>query len=456
VKTVRTSVLVGGVLGSLLLAFPARAGSGDATELSLAGSWLGPLQVSPTKWSRFGFYLQAQRDGSFSGTFASLDQGATSIALSRVSLENGRLTMEIGAIGCRYDGTLSADGSQIQGWWTQSGASAAVVLKRIKPQETQRPYPYVEEEVTYQNAKDAATLAGTLTLPFARGVFPAVILITGSGQSDRDENAYGHRPFLVLADYLTRRGIAVLRVDDRGVGGSTGEVLQATSEDFARDVLAGVEYLKTRRVVDPRRIGLIGHSDGGNIAPLAAVDSNDVAFIVLMAGSGVTGDLIIEGQIVGILKAGGAGQATIDAALQDYRRRIEVVKSEVDPNRARERLRDLGCIEAQIQSLTLPWYRFFVTHDPQETLRKVQCPVLALNGGLDTQILARVNLPAIEQALREGGNPDFTVRELPGLNHLFQTAQTGYANEYAFIEETMSPVALETVTAWIEARTKPK
>jgi pimeloyl-ACP methyl ester carboxylesterase len=456
VKTVRNSILAVVVLGSVLLAFPARAGSGGANGPSLAGAWLGALQASPTKWLRSGFYIQVRPDGSFFGTFASLDQSATSRALSRISLDSGRVTMEVSTIAGRYDGTLNADGSQIQGRWTQSGASAALVLNRIKPQEPQRPYPYVEEEVTYQNATEAATLAGTLTLPFARGVFPAVILITGSGQSDRDESAFGHRPFLVLADYLTRRGIAVLRVDDRGVGGSTGEVLQATSEDFARDVQAGVEYLKTRRVVDPRRIGLIGHSEGGIIAPLAAVDSNDVAFIVLMAGPGVTGDLVTEGQVASDLKAGGAGQAVIDATIQQQRRVMEIVKTETDPNLAQKKLRDLGVAEAQILTLTCPWYRFFVTHDPQETLRKVKCPVLALNGDLDTQVLARVNLPAIEQALREGGNPDLTVQELPRLNHFFQTAQTGNTNEYAFLEETMSPVALETIAAWIEARTTPR
>jgi len=245
-------------------------------------------------------------------------------------------------------------------------------------------------------------------------------------------------------------------VDDRGVGGSTGDASQATSGDFARDVLAGVEYLKTRRVVDPRRIGLIGHSEGGNIAPLAAVESNDVAFIVLMAGSGVTGDLVVEGQVASILKAGGAGQATIDAALQQQRRITEIVKTETDPNVAQKKLRDLGVAEAQLPTLTCAWYRFFITHDPQETLRKVRCPVLAVNGDLDTQVLAPVNLPAIEQALREGGNPDFTIQELPRLNHLFQTAQTGNLNEYAFLEETMSPVALETIAAWIQDRMKQK
>ena len=455
-KTARTSIFVAAMLGSVLPALPAGAGSGNATGPSLAGAWLGALQISPTKSLRFGFYLQVRPDGSFSGTFASLDQGATSIALSRVGWESGRVMIEVGAIEGRYEGTLNAESSRIDGRWMQGSASLALMLNRLKPQEPQRPYPYVEEEVTYQNAKDAATLAGTLTLPSARGVFPAVILISGSGQEDRDESVYGHRPFLVLADYLTRRGIAVLRVDDRGVGGSTGDVLQATSEDFARDVLAGIEYLKTRRVVDPGRIGLIGHSEGGIIAPLAAVGSNDVAFIVLMASPGVPGDLFLEGQIAALRKADGASQAAIDASLQEQRRIIGIVKSETDPNRAQERLRNAGYTEAQAQAWASSWFYFFITRDPRETLRRVRCPVLALNGTLDLQVPAQVNLPAIEQALREGGNPDFTVEELPRLNHLFQTAQTGNLGEYAFIEETMSPMALEPVAGWIEARMKQK
>ena len=360
------------------------------------------------------------------------------------------------AIGGRYEGTLNTEGSQIDGRWMQGRASLALMLRRIKPQEPERPYPYLDEEVTYRNAQDAVTLAGTLTLPPTGGPFPAVILITGSGQEDRDESLFGHRPFLVLADHLTRRGIAVLRVDDRGVGGSIGDVSQATSEDFARDVLAGVEYLKTRREIDPRRIGLIGHSEGGIIAPLAAVDSNDVAFIILMAGPGVPGDLLLEGQIAALMKADGASQAAIDAVLQEQRRVIGIIKSETDPNRAQESLRNAGYSEAQVQAWTTKWFYFFVTHDPRETLRQIPCPVLAINGSLDLQVLASVNLPAIEQALREGGNPDFTVKELPRLNHLFQTAQTGNLGEYAMIEETMSPVALETMATWIEARTKPK
>ncbi len=458
-KTTRTGVLVVAVLGPVLWAFPATAGSSGAKGPSLDGSWLGTLNVSPTTSVRIAFRIQARPDGSFSGTFVSLDQSGPPVALSRISQENERVTIEVGSAGIHYEGTLNAEGSEITGQLMQKGVSLPLVMKRVpwvRPQEPTRPYPYLEEEVTYPNAKDALTLAGTLTLPPTGGPFPAVLLITGSGREDRDETIYGHPLFLVLADYLTRRGIAVLRMDDRGVGGSTGDFSQASSEDFARDVLAGVGYLKTRKEIDPKRIGLIGHSEGGIIAPLVAVDLNDVAFIVLMAGPGVPGDLIIEEQIANLLKAQGASQAAIDATLRAQRRLVEVVKTETDPNVAREKLRNLGYTEAQIQTATSKWFRFFVTHDPQETLRKVKCPVLAINGTLDTQVLAQMNLPAIERALREGGNPDFTVKELPGLNHLFQTARTGNLDEYAKIDETISPVALETIAQWIEARTKLK
>jgi pimeloyl-ACP methyl ester carboxylesterase len=306
--------------------------------------------------------------------------------------------------------------------------------------------------------------------------FPAVILITGSGQQDRDESVFGHRPFLILADYLTRRGLAVLRVDDRGVGGSKGDASQATSVDFAQDVLAGVEYLKTRQEIDPRRIGLIGHSEGGIIAPIVATQSSDVAFIVLMAGTGVPGDIIIEKQIAGLLQAAGTDQAAIDTALQNQRRVYEVIKTETDPNLTKEKIRKIihesagalseeqkkalqssdAVVDAQAQGAASPWFRFFVTHDPKTVLRRVKCPVLAINGQFDRQVLPGDNLPAIEEALREGGNTHFTVKELPGLNHLFQTAQTGNIDEYARMEETIAPLALETMAQWIEAQTQRK
>ena len=478
----RTSVFLTAVLCSVLTAFSGSAGSGNAKTPSLEGAWLGTLKVSGIEL-RIVFNLSAKPDGSFSGTLDSPDQGAAGIAITRIGVEKERVTVEVSTIGGRYEGTLNAERTEMSGRWMQGGASLDLVMKRVKeipkvvrPQEPKKPYPYLDEEVTYQNAKGGFALAGTLTMPRAGSPFPAVILITGSGQQDRDETVFGHRPFFVLADYLTRRGIAVLRVDDRGVGGSKGDASQATSEDFARDVLAGVEYLKTRKEIDPKRIGLIGHSEGGIIAPIVATQSSDVAFIVLMAGTGVPGDVIVEKQIANLLKTGGADQAAIDAAIRNQRRVYEIVKNETDPNLAKEKIRAIikesiaalseqqkqalqpsdATVDAQVQGAASKWFRFFITHDPKTVLRKVKCPVLAINGELDKQVLPRENLPAIEQALREGGNTHFTVQELPGLNHLFQTAKTGNMDEYAKIEETLSPMALETVAKWIEGQTRQK
>jgi pimeloyl-ACP methyl ester carboxylesterase len=479
-KTMRTSVFVAAVLGVILLVSPPSAGSSGAKGPSLEGAWLGTLKVSAIEL-RVVFNLHANPDGALTGTLDSLDQGAAGIPISRVGVEDEQVTVEVKTVGGRYEGTLNADRSEMSGKWTQGGAALDLVLKRVKevpkavrPQEPRKPYPYLDEEVTYQNVKGGFTLAGTLTMPRTGAPFPAVILITGSGQQDRDETVFGHRPFLVLADHLTRRGFAVLRVDDRGIGGSKGNVAQATSEDFAQDVLAGIEYLKTRREIDPQRIGLIGHSEGGLIAPLVATQSSDVAFLVLMAGTGVPGDIIVEKQIAGLLQASGAGQAAIDAALRNQRRVYDVIKTETDPNLAKEKIRKIiqesagalseeqkkavqssdAAVDAQAQGAASPWFRFFITHDPKVVLRRVKCPVLAINGELDKQVLPQDNLPAIEQALREGGNTHFVVKELAGLNHLFQTAKTGNVDEYARIEETIAPVALETIAQWIEGQTK--
>lgn len=461
-KTLRTSGWGATILCVVLWAYPAGAGAGGAPGSVLEGTWFGSPRVSPAVSLRCVFDVDAKPDGSFSGVFASLDQGTAAVALSRVNLADGRVVIEVATVGGRYEGTMNADGSQIVGRWTQRAGSLELTLVRGRPQEPRRPYPYLDEEATYPNARDGVTLAGTLTMPAAGGPFPAVLLISGSGPQDRDERVAFHRPFLVLADYLTRRGVAVLRVDDRGVGSSTGDFSQATSEDFARDVLAGVEYLKSCSQIDPNRIGLIGHSEGGIIAPMAAVDSNDVAFIVLMAGPGVTGEQILMDQLVDLLKAAGASQAVIDVAAREQGRVFDVVKSEADPNAAKARIRAIIAeynpslsqeqVDAQVQQVTSPWYRFFVTYDPREILRRVRCPVLAINGSLDLQVSAKTNLPVIEQALQEGGNPDFTVQELPGLNHLFQTAQTGSTVEYARIEETIAPQALETIAGWVCAQ----
>ena len=282
------------------------------------------------------------------------------------------------------------------------------------------------------------------------------MLITGSGPQDRNESLLGHKPFLVLSDYLTRHGIAVLRADDRGVGKSTGVFAQATTADFATDTEAGVAYLKTRAEVNPHKIGLIGHSEGAVIAPMVAARNQDVAFIVMMAGTGVPGDqvLVAQGEAIQIASGKNPEEAAKNAAKE--RQILTLVETEKDQAVLEKELKEKMAGEVpeaqiglQISEITSPWLRYFLTYDPATALRRVTCPVLVLNGEKDKQVLPSQNLPAIRKALEEAGNQHFEIDELPGLNHLFQRAETGAPAEYAEIEETMSPVALEKMASWI-------
>lgn len=413
------------------------------------------------------------------GTFDSVDQGASGLRIDTVTLTGSAVRLDLKTPVARYEGTLSSDGATIEGAWVQGGASFPLTLRRgvpaapKRPQLPKPPFPYAAEAVSYQNTAAAITLAGTLTLPRATTPAPAVILITGSGAEDRDETVFGHKPFLVLADHLTRNGIAVLRVDDRGVGGSSGKTSDATSDDFAGDVLAGIDYLKTRKEIDPKRIGLVGHSEGGLIAPIAANRSSDVAFIVLMAGPGLPGDEILYLQGAAIAKAAGAPDAAIAANRAGQERIFTIVKEEKDPAIMTARLRQVAdsivagmpaeqregtrrLIESQMAALATPWFHYFLSYDPRPALAKVKCPVLALNGERDLQVPYQPNLEAIAAALRAGRNSDATTMPLPGLNHLFQTAVTGSPAEYATIEETMAPAALDAITSWILKVATPK
>jgi uncharacterized protein len=344
---------------------------------------------------------------------------------------------------------------------------------RFRPQEPIKPYPYVEEQVSFEGKQPGVKLAGTLTLPKGPRPFPAVLLVSGSGPQDRDEALLGHRPFLVLADYLTRRGIAVLRVDDRGVGGSVGASANDTSESYAGDALAGVEFLAHRPDIDPRRVGIIGHSEGGLVAPMVAAKTPQVSYIVLMAAPGVSGEQLLDQQSYLVSKAKGASDETIALNRDTQRKMFALLKQgkdyiatekelraiwgEAKTKMTSEDLRAMGDPDAvarsQIKAVMSPWFRYFLTYDPSVALRNVHCPVLALNGELDLQVPPKQNLPAIEAALKAGGNNDFSVRELPHLNHLFQTAKTGAPSEYGTIEETLSPVALDAMGNWIVAHT---
>ena len=452
-----------------------------AQATHVEGNWLGTLEISGTK---LRLVLKIQKsENSYTAKLDSLDQGASDLPIDSIVLNGNKLTFSAAKFSVNYEGTLNEAGDEISGTFKQGAITNPLAFKRTaealklnRPQEPKKPYPYDEEEVSYRNEKDNIKIAGTLTLPRGSGPYPAVLLITGSGAQDRNETIAGHRPFLVLSDHLTRSGIAVLRVDDRGVGGTGKGSLSATSENFAEDVLAGVNFLKQRKEINPKMIGLIGHSEGGMIAPIAAARSNDVSFIVLLAGPGQRGEDIIYTQTELIHKSQGTHVDTIRHTVSLSKKINAIVKTETDEKRIEQRINEevaaydrtlgdlqkklfepaAGALKAFMPMYTTPWYRYFIMFDPQPVLKNVKVPVLALNGELDLQVAAKENLDLIGAGLKAGGNEDVTLKAFPKLNHLFQTSQTGSLSEYGQIEETMSPEVLKTVSDWILRRTIQK
>ena len=448
-------------------------------EKGIEGIWLGSLKVSGINL-RIVFHITKAGEGSYKATMDSPDQGAKDIPVEKVTFADNMVKIEMPNIQGVYDGTLSAEGTKLNGTWTQAGRVFALDLEKTekpvvlnRPQEPKPPFPYNSEDVSYVNKTEGDTLAGTFTFPNEGGPFPAVLLITGSGPQNRDEELLGHKPFLVLSDYLTKLGIAVLRVDDRGVGKSTGSFKSATTADFATDVLAGVEYLKTRNEVNKNEIGLIGHSEGGLIAPMVAVESPDVAFIVLMAGPGLPGDSILLMQQALISKAEGASQVDVAKAEVVNRKIYDIIKNEPDsikahneiteifekyydslPDSEKAKTGDKNTALKMLRQVETPWFKYFIKYDPRPTLEKVKCPVLAIDGSNDLQVPPKEDLAAIKEALTKGGNKNFETIELKGLNHLFQTSTTGSPTDYNKIEETISPVALKTIGDWILKITK--
>lgn len=432
---------------------------------NITGAWGGVLKVQGMQL-RLVFNV-TKSGNAYTSTLDSPDQGAKGIPVSSTSFENSTLKIAVASAGIQYEGTLGPD-STITGTFKQAGQSFPLNLtkqkaevKVLRPQEPVKPYPYSEEDVTFENKRASITLAGTLTLPKKEGIFPAVVLISGSGPQNRNEELMGHKPFLVMSDYLTRNGIAVLRFDDRGVGKSTGSFKTATSAHFATDVEAAIEYLKTRTEINKKKIGLIGHSEGGVIAPMVAANSKDVAFIVLMAGTGVPGDEILLAQQTLIGRASGIDSATLAESEKINRKGFELIKSSTDVEKLKTDLAALlrqnnvpeNAVSSAVAQTTTPWMLYFIRHNPATVLQKVKCPVLALNGSNDLQV-PKENLQAIKNALMKGGNKRVTTHELPGLNHLFQESKTGAPTEYATIEQTISPAALTELLTWLQAQVK--
>ncbi|MDC3988195.1 alpha/beta hydrolase family protein [Polyangium jinanense] len=340
-----------------------------------------------------------------------------------------------------------------------------------RPQDPVPPFPYDERDVSYEGASPEITLAGTLTLPRAVPKAPAALFVTGSGPQDRNEEVAGHRPFLVLADHLTRRGFATLRADDRGVGGSTGDDTQATQEDLARDVARGLAFLRQYEAVDPSRIGLIGHSEGALVAAMAAAQDPELAFLVMLAGPGLPGIDAIHMQSALLARSRGADEAAILRERRMNERVFAAVLAAPNTGAAFEMgkrvlLEELAALpederpaddeiertaETMVTIVSAPSFTSFLRGGPAPFLRAVRCPVLALGGSLDLQAPAREHLAGITAALEAGGNPRAEVIELPGLNHLFQTAVTGALEEYEQIEETFAPAAMQRIAAWLSA-----
>jgi pimeloyl-ACP methyl ester carboxylesterase len=443
----------------------------------ITGQWNGLLKVQGMNL-RVVFHV-TKTDSGYVSTMDSPDQGAKDIPVTTTTFENPKIRFEIKNAGIEYIGEL--EGEKIEGIFKQGGQEFPLNLLRdtiekqivTRPQEPTKPYPYYSEDVTFENSKADISLAGTLTLPEKKGKYPVVVLITGSGPQNRNEELLGHKPFLIISDYLTRNGIGVLRFDDRGVGESSGDFNAATSADFATDVESAIDYLKTRKDIDKKNIGLVGHSEGGIIAPMVAAQREDVSFIVLLAGTGIPGDQLLLLQQELIWRANGMAEEKIEKSVKDNKEHFERVvisnnreelvtdltnylseTMEKDSSQIPEGMTKEAFVETLVEQVSNPWMYYFLRYDPAPALEKVSCPVLAINGEKDLQVPPKENLEAIENALKKGGNDQVTTKELAELNHLFQESDTGSPDEYAAIEQTFSPVALEVVLKWINLQVK--
>jgi pimeloyl-ACP methyl ester carboxylesterase len=453
-------------------------------QTNFSGIWNGSLNVAGSL--RLVLHVQQQQDGTYTASLDSPDQNAAGIKCDKATADGNTFTFTIDKLRVSYTGNLIND-TTLSGTFTQ-GASLPLDFHRtevpfvakpiVRPQTPKPPFPYKSEEVIYNS--NGLQYGGTLTIPEGKGRFPAVVLITGSGQQDRDETIFHHKPFAVLADALTRDGFIVLRVDDRGMGNSTGDFSNSTTADFANDVNASVNYLKSRTEVNDKRIGLLGHSEGGMIAPMVASQRSDIKFIVLLAGPGVKiVDLMAE-QNAAVEKSLGINTALADSFKPFYKTILENSNTTSDTTQLFQKtmqslndfaagkdsnsLKTLHIYTANerelyahelVRAFNQPWFKYFLQFDPKPyltNLKKVK--VLALNGSKDIQVIASQNLPAIRNDLMEGKTKHFEVKEIPGLNHLFQTCTKCSVAEYGELEETFSPVALQTIIDWLNKNVK--
>jgi uncharacterized protein len=459
-----------------LFSLGAVATGADAQEASPAaaravGVWAGSLAVG--SGIRLQMTIRRDSTGALAGLLKSIDQGGVEKRAS-VEARGDTVSFTIADQRVSYSGVMNTAGDSIRGTLLQGGQPLPLTLVRStegaaggRLQNPTPPFPYQTRDVTFESAP-GVRLAGTIDIPPGSGPFPTVVFVTGSGPQDRDETIMGHRPFLVIADYLARHGIASLRYDDRGTAQSTGDFASSTTADFAVDAEAAVRFVKGMPQL-ASRVGIIGHSEGALIAPMVAARSRDVDFIVMLAGPGVADDSLMLLQLRAGALAGGASPERVSTALRINRALFAAIHDAKDSSNAVARLAAARAnalaslppdaraataagIDQKIPGFLTPWMRYFVKYDTRPALRQVHVPVLALGGSLDTQVPAKENLAGIDATLTAAGNRDVRVVEFPGLNHLFQTAKTGLPAEYASIDETIAPKVLELIGSWINQR----
>jgi uncharacterized protein len=451
----------------------------------ITGSWQGILVAGPQKL-KVVFHVNRDSSNNYHSSFDSPDQGAFGISCSETNMKSDSIEMLIQAIKGGYRGKWDGK-NNISGYFFQFGHNFPLDLSRasdtavslIRPQTPKPPFPYQSEELEYDNPANGIHYAGTITYPNSGGPFPAVLLITGSGQEDRDETVFEHKPFAVIADYLTRRGFAVLRVDDRQMGKSTGDLSKATTLDFSKDVETSLLQLQKSKIVNPEKIGLIGHSEGGLIAAMVAAENPKVRFIILLAGPGLKGadllavqtmaidhsmgvpeDMIkaekeLRSQIIKALFSSGDTSIQFQNAWSSFLTWKKITNPEIvstmglnsDPA-AKDFIRNL------LDGFNKPWMKYFLQTNPADYLVKLKCKVLALNGSKDVQVVADPNLAVIDSALKKSGATVYSTEKLEGLNHLFQHCKTCTIQEYIQLEETFSPDALKIMGDWLDKNAK--
>lgn len=439
----------------------------------IVGNWLGNIEFKGKKLPLVIRVISINKD-SIVAFMDSPDQGAKDIKISKLLLRNDSAIIKVKSLGASISGLININDSSITGVFRQNIFNCPIILKKTeklpsinRPQEPKPPFPYQITEVNFGNKVENIELSGTLTYPSSIGKFPVVILVSGSGPQNRDEELLGHKSFHVIADYLTRNGIAVLRYDDRGVGMSKGNFNVATTLNFSNDAEAAVNYLKTLSYIDTNKIGIIGHSEGGMIAPIVASRNKSVNFIILLAGPGLTGEEILLKQSILISKAEGISKKEIKKTNKFNKSIYEIVNREPDNTKASIEMRKVydkfisklskedklmfeGQKEVMIQQVTSNWFRCFLKLNPKDYLTKTNCDILVLNGAKDLQVPPDEDLEAIENYLKLANNKNYTIKKFDNLNHLFQNCQTGAISEYSKIEETISPEVLAFINNWIQ------